>query len=415
MRVDADLLVVGGGMVGAALACLLGRGDTGLSVCVLEAGREARWQPGASYDLRVSAISRASGRILEAAGAWSAIAGGRVSPYREMRVWDARGGAEGPGAIHFDAAELGEPELGHIVENALVQQALRDAARRLPGVRWIAGAKVTGLDLGGRAARVELEDARALSGRLVVAADGARSATRELAGIETRGWDYEQRAVVTHVATAKPHRETAWQRFLPTGPLAFLPLADGRSSIVWSTRPEHAAELLEMDAEAFCAALTEASDGVLGTVADCAERAGFPLGLRYAREYCRPRLALVGDAAHAVHPLAGQGVNLGFLDAAALAEVLAGAVGREEDPGSLAVLRRYARWRKGENLAAQFGFDLLARLFAGDPPVRGAVRRIGLSLVNHTPMVKNELVRRAMGLKGDLPRVARRQVRELME
>jgi 2-octaprenylphenol hydroxylase len=227
-----------------------------------------------------------------------------------------------------------------------------------------------------------------------------------MAGLEVRGHDYEQRAVVCNLRCQLPHGETAWQRFLPQGPIALLPLADGRVSIVWSTTPERAAQLLEMDDESFRAAVAEASDGCLGEMLDAGPRAAFPLRMRHAPVYTRARYALVGDAAHTVHPLAGQGVNLGFLDAAALAQVVGAGLAAGRDPGDPALLRRYERWRKPENVLAMRAFDGINRLFSNDNPGLGAVRRAGLTLVDRLAPLKGVFIRRAMGLEGDLPAAA---------
>lgn len=407
MSREFDVVVVGGGMVGAALACLLAEHAEGLSLAVLEAREPPPFDPAGPLGNRVSAIARGSMRILGACGVWEDIAARRISPYREMRVWDAAAEPFGPGSLHFDSAELGEPDLGAIVENGLIQWSLAERLRSLPGVSWMAPARLAGLEPGGELTGLELEDGRRLRARLVVGADGAGSTSRALAGIETGGWDYAQRAVVATVRCADDHRETAWQRFLPTGPLAFLPLADGRCSIVWSTTPEAARSLLALGEDEFCAELSEAADHVLGEVLGAESRAAFPLRLQYARRYTGTRFALIGDAAHAVHPLAGQGVNLGFLDAAALAEVVAAALAEDRDPGDQRSLRRYERWRKGENMAAMFLIDAIGRLFGSGNAAVGSLRRLGLGLVDAAPPVKHEFIRRAMGVTGDLPRLAR--------
>jgi 2-octaprenylphenol hydroxylase len=407
MSREFDVVIVGGGMVGATLAGLLARGGAGVRTAVLEAREPPPFEPAAPAGNRVSAISRGSMRILAAAGVWDLIASLRISPYREMRVWDAAGEAFGTDALHFDSAELGEPDLGAIVENGLIQWALAERLRGLSEVSWMAPARLEALEFESERVVVALEDGRRLRARLVVGADGAASTSRQLAGIETAGWDYPQHAVVAHVSCEAGHRETAWQRFLPTGPLAFLPLSDGRCSIVWSTTPERAGELLALTGPEFCAAVTAASDGVLGNVTAAAGRAAFPLRLRYAKAYTRPRFALIGDAAHAVHPLAGQGVNLGFLDAAALAECLGEGIADGRDPGDRRVLRRYERWRKGDNMAAMFVIDGIGRLFSSDSDALANLRRFGLGFVNAAPTVKHEFIRRAMGVTGDLPRLAR--------
>jgi 2-octaprenylphenol hydroxylase len=402
-----DVLIVGGGMVGAALASLLARTDETLAIAVLEARETPPFDPNQPFGVRVSAISRASMRILDACGAWSSIADARVSPYREMRVWDAQGEAFGGGSVHFDSADLGEPDLGAIVENDLIQAMLARQLQSIPGVTWMAPVRLAGLELTAAEATAELEDGRRLRARLVVGADGGASATRSLAGIGVTGRNYGQHAVVANLRCEQPHRETAWQRFLPTGPLAFLPLSDGRCSIVWSTTPAHAEELLAMEPADFRAAVADGAGGVMGEITESSAPAAFPLRMQAAERYTGQRLALVGDAAHSVHPLAGQGVNLGFLDAAALAQVIAAAVADGRDPGDLRALRRYERWRKGENLAAMYAIDTIGRLFSNDSETLGNLRRVGLEFVDATPRLKNEFIRRAMGVAGDLPEHAR--------
>jgi 2-octaprenylphenol hydroxylase len=258
------------------------------------------------------------------------------------------------------------------------------------------------------AVRLELNNGEVLQTRLLVGADGARSWVREQCGIAVTSTDYHQRAVVATVRTEQPHRDTAWQRFLPGGPLAFLPLPEGYCSIVWSTTPEHADALLAMDETAFCAALTDAFAARLGKVQSAVGRAAFPLSAQHAGRYVQPRIALVGDAAHTIHPLAGQGVNLGFADSAALAEVLIAALQKRQDIGSLGVLRRYERWRKGENLLMLEVMTGFQKLFGSELTAVRQARNLGLNLVQRLMPVKNLIIRRAMGLQGDLPALARK-------
>ena len=409
MKRQFDVVVIGGGMVGAALACLLAGGRDELRVAVVEAREPG--VPDFTTDrfpgLRVSAISRASQRVLAACGVWSQIQDAGVSPYGRMVVWDALAEPFGRGSICFDSAELGVSCLGHIVDNGLIQWGLWQRLGQLAGVTLCCPERVTGLELDEDRVLLQLEGGQQIAASLAVGADGGASPSRGFAGIEVDGKSYDQTAVVAHVRTERPHQETAWQRFLPDGPLALLPLHDGRCSIVWSTTPEQAAALQEADANAFHRLVTDASAGVLGEVVDSGRRASFPLRLQHARDYTTTRFALAGDAAHTVHPLAGQGVNLGFLDAAALAEVVLDAVAADRDPGEQQPLRRYERWRKGENLLAATGIDAIGQLFLDRHALVGVARRLGLTLVNDAAMLKNELIRRAMGLSGDLPRVAR--------
>lgn len=402
-----DIAIVGAGMVGAATAALLARQAPAASIAVLDAEAPPSWHVGDEIGLRVVALSEASRRVLAACDAWHEIAAGRVSPYAFMRVWDSAVPAGGPGTVRFSAADVAAPLLGHIVENELVRLALRNALLRLGNVSLMDDARLAALSLDGERAELQIEDGRRLQARLVVGADGAASPSRALAGLEVSGHDYEQRAVVCHLRCQLSHGDTAWQRFLPDGPIALLPLADGRVSIVWSTTPERAAALLATDDESFRAAVGEAADGCLGEVLEAGPRAAFPLRMRHAPVYTRARYALVGDAAHTVHPLAGQGVNLGFLDAAALAETIVAGLAAGRDPGDPALLRRYERWRKPENLLAMRAFDGINRLFSNEHPALGALRRTGFTVVDRLPPLKSLFIRRAMGLEGDLPAVAR--------
>ncbi len=402
-RDASDLIIVGGGMVGGALGCAVA--EAGFTVTLLEQREPQREWPSDEVDLRVSALTRASQRVLENLGVWSRMNEMRVSPYADMEVWDAAGS----GRIHFGAAEIGEANLGHIVENRITQLALWEKLERLPNVdlRYPVGVKALQLD---QAPAVMLSDGTRLQAKLIVAADGRDSRIRAMAGIGTRGWDYDQHAIVATIEVERHHAFTARQRFMKTGPLAFLPIDDGRCSIVWSTSPQAAAELMALDDAAFCAALSEASERMLGNVLSVGPRGVFPLRLGHAETYIKPGLALVGDAAHAIHPLAGQGVNLGFLDAAALAETLIDARQSGRTIGSLATLRRYERARKGGNMAMLAAMDAFKRTFSNEILPLRLVRNLGLTLADRSGPFKQLLVRRAMGLSGELPSLARLQL-----
>jgi 2-polyprenylphenol 6-hydroxylase len=405
-RLDFDVAIVGGGMVGLAAAALLAKEKR------LAGWRIAMVEPAASrpptdgvVDLRVSALSRASQRILDAAGAWPAI-GPHACPYSRMVVWDSASSPDARDALCFDAAESGEPDLGHITENLRVQWAQAESPA-LRGVTQLR-AGLRALEFETDSVKVMLDDGRRIAAGLVIGADGGQSRTRELCGISRAGWTYGQTAVVAHLRTDRPHSNTAWQRFLPDGPIAFLPLRDGRVSLVWTTTPAAAEALQAAEPAAFSRQVSEASGHVLGNAVLDSGRAGFPLALWHAREYVRPRLALVGDAAHTIHPLAGQGVNLGFLDAASLVEVLADAAEAGNDPAGQRALRRYARWRRAENALLLGTTDTLNRLFGERSVGVSAARRLGLALVSAQPLVRRTLVRRALGLAGDLPRIVSR-------
>jgi 2-octaprenylphenol hydroxylase len=396
-----DIVVIGGGMVGAALACAAA--ERGLDIAVIDGQPPQRVWPEGQVDLRVSALSRASQRILERIGAWPRIAELGASPYREMVVWDAVGGAE----IHFDSADLGEPDLGHIVENRVTRLALWERLEAAANVTLLCPASVEMLAIDEAAGTLRLSDGHTLRTRLVVGADGRASMVRETLGIAVSAHDYDQRAIVANVEVAHWHRETAWQRFLPTGPLAFLPLADGRCSIVWSAEERRADELLALDDAAFLAELEQAFQQRLGPILSSGPRAAFPLRRQHAAEYVRPRAALIGDAAHTVHPLAGQGVNLGFLDAAALIDAIDHALARKRDIGTLATLRRYERARRGDNAAMLTAMDLFKRVFSNRIPPLVAGRNLGLAAADHLAPVKHLFMRQALGLGDDLPTLAR--------
>lgn len=409
MSREFDVVIVGAGATGTVMASLLlvrklaGTGRVAIVAGATRAeGAQAVAAPAASadWDLRVFALSRASQRLLQLCGAWQALPSTRVSPYERMCVWDASGEPQGAGSLTFDCAEIGEPNLGYIVEGRALHDQCLQAARAAGAV--VIEAQVDRVAVSDADAYVRLNDGRELRGKLLVAADGAASNTRELLGIGTAGHAYHQDALVAHVRTGKPHQRTAWQRFLTTGPLAFLPLPDGRSSIVWSTARADAARLRALDAAAFGAAVAAASGGVLGEIELTTPIASFPLQLQYALDYVKPRAVLLGDAAHAVHPLAGQGLNLGLLDCAALAQVL----GSADDRGQLGegrLLRRYERWRKSENLLAAAALDGLERLFSSANSGVARVRSAGLGAVGKIPYLKRRFAQRALGLIGDVP------------
>lgn len=395
-----DVVIVGAGMVGAALACALG--DTDLRVAIIEAKPPLSTWPKDSTDLRVSAITQASQRIFTAVDAWRDMTAQRVSPFRDMHVWDAGGS----GAIHFDSAHIGRDTLGYIIENRVIQHALINRLQRCDNITLLCPAEVASLASHDDHVTVGLGDGTLLHATLLVGADGADSRVRKMAGIAVQRRDYEQRAVVATVETALPHRDTAWQRFLPAGPLAFLPLWDGRSSIVWSTTPAHAERLCALDDGAFNNELTQAFDNTLGAARLYGPRASFVLRRQHVDHYSQGRVVLVGDAAHTVHPLAGQGVNLGLLDAAALAEVILDAAGAHKDIGATRVLRRYERWRKGDNQLMMMVLDGFKHLFGSSLPPIKLARNAGMHLFNHSNLIKNHIMYHAMGLKGDLPRLA---------
>lgn len=404
-----DVLVVGGGPVGACVAALLAGGvgpASPLRVALLEPNQWQMPAQDAAIDPRVVAISRSSERILEAAGAWAGIR--RLSPYERMRIWHESVPPISPGSLVFDAADVGEPNLGYIVESRVLQAALLESFVAAGG--RLEPAQFVDLQIGAEAVTVETSGG-SLSARLVIGADGAQSGVRQAVGLTVDSSDYRQTAIVATVATERSHEKTAWQRFMRNGTLAFLPLADGTSSIVWSADNELAKVLLEASSAAFAGELDRASDRALGGTRLVSDRASFSLRRVGAHHYAAQRVALIGDAAHVVHPLAGQGVNLGLLDAAVLAELLLEARREREDPGALRVLRRYERWRKSEVAFMSSAIDAFDRFLAHG---RGPLSRLaqkGLGWVNRSHELKRFFVSRALGTAGELPRIARRAAR----
>ncbi len=386
-----DIAVVGGGMVGAATALALAQ--EGFSVQLLDAAPAPQWHPEDEMDLRVVAFAPSSAAWLDRLGVWSQVREARVQPYRAMRVRDAVQGIE----VSFDASLLDSDGLGWIIENRLLQYALWQALEA-QGIERLCPARVQGYELDENRIRLSLQDGTSLSARLLVAADGRDSPLRGQAGIPTHGRDYQQRAVVAHLSCERPHQDTAWQRFLPSGPLALLPLSDGRVSLVWSLPESAALDLLDQDDSGFVEAVGVASDFMLGRLQQVSKRAAFPLRLAVAERFSAPRTVLVGDAAHAVHPLAGQGVNLGLRDGEELVSVLAAAHHVGRDFSAAAVLSRYARRRRSASSLDAWSFDAIARLYAFKFPPLVALRGFGMQAVQHLPPLRRALAAHAAGL-----------------
>jgi 2-octaprenylphenol hydroxylase len=397
-----DIAVVGAGIAGSALAAALS--GTGLSIALVEAQPlESPALPVETdvcgFDPRVSALTPRSRALLEILGAWQAIADYRLCPYRHMTVWDA----EGTGEIEFDSAEVDVPALGYIVENRAIVAALLAQLSAAADITAFGGVRVqdcTRLDSG--RVQLELEQGGALEADLLVAADGALSRVREMMAFRTREWDYGHRAIVCTVQFAQPHQATAWQRFLPSGPLALLPLPEGQGrhycSIVWSVSEALVDGLLALEDEAFCAELERASEVRLGRVLASSPRFAFPLRQRHAVDYVQPGVALVADAAHTIHPLAGQGINLGLQDVAALSEEILAGQARGVGPGQEQLLRRYQRRRKGENLLMMGAMDGFKRLFEEQALPLRWLRNAGMRGVGQMLPLKRQLMRHAMGL-----------------
>ncbi len=394
---SVDVAIVGGGMVGLAVAC--GLQGSGLRVAVLEQNPPQPLPESAPPALRVSAINAASEKLLTRLGVWSSIVANRASCYHGMEVWDK----DSFGRIAFDDRSMGYSHLGHIIENDVIHQALWQRAQQCQDVTLMAPAGVQQVAWGENEAFLTLKDGGMLTARLVVGADGANSWLREKADIALTSWDYRHHALVATIRTDEPHEAVARQVFHGDGILAFLPLSDPHlCSTVWSLPPLEAASMQDTTEEAFNQALDMAFDNRLGLCHVESERLVFPLTGRYARQFAAHRLALVGDAAHTIHPLAGQGVNLGFMDAAELVNELKRLHGAGKDIGQHLYLRRYERSRKhsaGVMLASMQGFR---ELFAGTHPAKKLLRDLGLKLADTLPGVKPQLIRQAMGLN-DLP------------
>jgi len=390
-RFGHDVAIVGAGMVGAALA--LGLARAGFDVAVVEPRPPAPWRAEDDIDLRVVALAPSSADLLGRLDVWTSIASGRACAYRRMQVWDALA----PGELRFDAADQGIAALGHIVENRLIQFALWRALEADPRIALRCPAQVTATQADDDRRILVLEDESRIAARLVVAADGGDSALRKMAGIQTRDRDYGERAIVAHVATERAHEETAWQRFLPGATLAFLPLSDGRSSIVWSVPEAEASRLLALDDGTFRAELGAAFDFRLGAIKTTTARAAFPLRLRLAERYLAERLTLIGDAAHVVHPLAGQGVNLGLRDANELARVLIEARDAKRDFAGRAVLRQFERRRRSDNALSAHAFDTIQRVFASEAMPLAALRGAALAAVDRIGPLKRLFAAHAAG------------------
>tara|TARA_R110000796_G_scaffold19231_39_gene57748 strand:+ start:44 stop:1267 length:1224 start_codon:yes stop_codon:yes gene_type:complete len=398
-----DVAIVGGGMVGLATAIGLANAD--LNVVVIDAGttQAVSGEP----KLRVSAINKASQQLLENLGAWQYLDDNRVSPYQKMSVWDK----DGLGKIEFDAHSISEAYLGSIIENDAISYALAKRASEISNITHIENQRLERVAFGEREAWLTLANGDNVSAAVVVAADGANSWVRQQCSIPLTFWDYGHHAIVATVRTELAHDATARQAFLPGGPLAMLPLYDDNlCSIVWSVSPDQGEQLLALDDIEFGKALTAALDGRLGMCQVVSERQSFPLRMRYARHFARHRLVLAGDAAHTIHPLAGQGVNLGFLDAASIIDTFTELHQQGKDLGEYSHLRALERWRKAEAMEMIATMEGFKRLFAGSNPLKKAMRDIGLTLVDNVAGLKTVFIKQAMGNKMTLPKLCREPI-----
>ncbi len=397
-----DIAIIGGGLNGSTLALALGQ--VGLSVALIDRlPAETRTDPG--FDGRGYALAHASRRLLGALGLWSALAPD-AQPILHIRVTDGRAG-EGPSPLmmEFDHAEIEEGPMGFMVEDRHLRRAVQGALATQDRVTQFDKATVTGHDVGDAFANVALADGRTLCARVLVGADGPGSPTAQRAGIRRMGWDYGQTALVCAIAHARPHHGTAHQFFTPEGPLAILPLTGNRASIVWTETTANAARIAVQDDAGYLDALRPHLGDFLGQVGLAGARFAYPLSLSIAQRFSAPRVALIGDAAHRVHPIAGQGLNAGLKDVAALAEVLALAHRRGEDIGRIDVLERYQRWRRFDVATLAVATDGFNRLFSNDNAALRLARDIGLAAVNAWPALRRGLIREAAGLSGDLPKL----------
>ncbi len=401
--VKVDILIAGAGYVGLAAAVAIKATRPGLAVAIVDAAPAGAWE----RDGRASAIAAAASRMLSALGCWEGMAS-RAQPINEMIVTDSRtADPMRPVFLTFggDDAESGEP-FAHMVSNVVLNGGLRKRAAEL-GVTIVEGMSVVSFEPLPGATRVRLADGGAISTRLLVAADGVKSRLRDMAGIKTVTWDYGQSGIVCTVAHERPHHGRAEEHFLPAGPFAILPLTGNRSSIVWTERKADADRLVAEDALVFETELEQRFGLKLGTLKVEGTPRAWSLGLTLARDFVRPRFALCGDAAHGIHPIAGQGLNLGFKDAAALAETIVEADRLGQDFGALDVLRRYERWRRFDTVRMGITTDVLNRLFSNDFGPLRTLRDIGLGLVDRMPRVKDYFIRQAAGFSGSAPRLLR--------
>lgn len=403
MEHDADILIAGGGLNGPALALALAQG--GLRVAVIDA-RPAPARAEAGFDGRAYALAIASKRLLQAVGVWDRVAG-QSQPMLKIVTSDGHAGrGASPFHLSFDSAEIEEGPMGFMLEDRFLYAAFLTAMAAEPGIALMSGETVVAQEAGPQGVTVTLASGRRLAGRLLVGCDGRGSGVALRAGIRRQGWGYGQTALVTAIAHEKPHEGTAHQFFMPSGPLAILPLPGGHhSSIVWSETDAQAQAIQALDDAGYLAALRPRFGDFLGQIALAGARFTYPLSLSLAERFVAERVALVGDAAHGVHPIAGQGLNLGLRDVAALAEVLILAHRRGEDIGSAVALEEYQRWRRFDATALALGMDGVNRLFSNDNPLLRLGRDLGMGLVNALPGLRRGFIRQAAGLQGELPRL----------
>jgi len=400
----ADVLISGGGMVGLPLGLALAQG--GLKTVIADAVPPAKMlEP--SFDGRVSALAYASVRMLRALGVWEDLAP-NAQPIREILVTDGQvGKPASPFSLHFDADEVGAEALGHIAENRHIRAALYKTVETSSNLELMAPSVVTSVRTEAGCTVARLKDGEEISAALVIAADGRDSALRTQMGIQVIGWSYPQTGIVAIVEHEKPHNGVAYEHFLPSGPFAILPMTGNRSSLVWTEAKVKAPGLLALDEEKFNAELAQRFGAHLGKTSAAGPRWSYPLSFHIARDFVRTRFALAGDCAHGIHPIAGQGLNLGLKDAAALAEVLLDAARLGRDIGALDTLKRYERWRRFDSFALAASTDALNRLFSNDIAPLRHLRDLGLGVVDSIAPARRFFMRHAGGDVGKLPRLMR--------
>ncbi len=393
-----DIIIIGGGISGLTLANLLANSELNIALVDQQAPpTSGLMQPA---DARVSAINHASQAIFATIGIWPAMQQLRVSDYHTMRVWDANS----PATITFDRTELAQPSLGHIIEHSVMRQTLWQRLTQHPNVHLYHSTQPQRLTTQTNRITVQLSNNDSITAQLVVGADGIQSWVAQQTALCSDKIIGDEYAIIATLQTEHPHQHTAWQRFLSTGPVALLPLTDPHLvSLVWSTTTADAARLMELPVAAFNESVTQATENALGAMQVCDQRHRFPLLRHHVAQYVKPHIALIGDAAHSILPLAGQGMNLGLLDAACLAQSIQDALAAKRECYSLAVLRRYERWRKGENLAMLHSMEGFQRLFSNTTEITRYARHVGFSVTQCLPWLKKYFMQRAAGLRGDLP------------
>ncbi len=395
---EYDVIVIGGGMVGAAAACCLGGGP--LRVAVLERETPEPFAPEQPHDLRVSALSIASKNILESVGAWEGLSRRRLCPFRRMRVWEEFGDTT------FNSDDIKQPELGYIAENRVTQLALLERLAAFDNIELIMPAQIADIEYDA-AASLRLSDGRRLKAKLTIAADGGQSRARQSLGLGVTSWDYQQQALVLYVETGYGQQDITWQRFTPSGPQAFLPLSGSYASLVWYQHPDRVRRLQALPADELKHELTAAFPACLGEIKQILGVTSFALKRQHAQQYVKPGFALIGDAAHMINPLAGQGVNIGFLDAAALAEVVMQAARQGRPIGDVNILRQYEWQRRQQNLKMMTVMDIFYRCFSNDIAPVKLLRNLGLGAAQHITPLRLKVMKEAMGLEGRLPKLAR--------